>query len=542
MGRPLHKKYFGNRNPGLDGNFGYENTAGDAGLGGSGIANIEVDGAGTGWLTQPTYVVEDPTLPNGITAQVVPHYKALSFSTYANGTGYDLGDIVEDQSGVSTVKARAPVAAVMVLSITLNNGGTANDVGDEFTFSATGFATPIRVRVTGSNTGVATAVSIVNSGVWNSGALPANSIGMTRNQVADGQDHNGQGLQVNFTAWGVYSFGAVTQGGDYTTFPAPATVNPLLTYQSNGTTLKPGATGAKADITMGLLSVAVTNPGDGYINYQVGPGDDAYVGSNGPLINFTPDADASYNVYGYSNRQGITNPDRGILVYGYNPAAEEGDVAPWLPVDVIKQVSSRRYKIRSRKFTSLTSTNYGVLTATNTSGSFSISVAQPAGTFEAGSYMVIHGTVGGAGSIGGYYSGVVYEVVETNGTSTFKLKDYNDSITTVAGAITGAVIVTEEAASHTVVTQSAQLVAQIPEAEDEVMIIAMDSTESLYFVTKLTAHRATLVPAPFFNNDWQFGPEVDGEYKSAAWSLDPDDIDDSTVWIQNFYIFYGIGG
>lgn len=93
-----------------------------------------------------------------------------------------------------------------VLAITLRAGGTANDVGDEFEFRHASFATPLKVRVTASNSGVATAVEIVDGGVWtDENSNPANTQagGFTRVQTFGTIDTNGTGLQVNMTSWGM---------------------------------------------------------------------------------------------------------------------------------------------------------------------------------------------------------------------------------------------------------------------------------------------------------------------------------------------------
>jgi len=93
----------------------------------------------------------------------------------------------------------------VVLSISLKNGGTANDVGDIFEFSHAGFSEPLVVRVTGSNAGVATSVELVSGGIWTGGDLPADTTaaGFTRTQTYGSQDMNGAGLQVNLLTWGL---------------------------------------------------------------------------------------------------------------------------------------------------------------------------------------------------------------------------------------------------------------------------------------------------------------------------------------------------
>lgn len=93
----------------------------------------------------------------------------------------------------------------VVLSISLKNGGTNNDVGDEFQFSHPDLSEPILVRVTGSNAGVATSVQLLSGGVWTGGELPADTTaaGFTRTQTYGSQDMNGAGLQVNLLTWGL---------------------------------------------------------------------------------------------------------------------------------------------------------------------------------------------------------------------------------------------------------------------------------------------------------------------------------------------------
>ena len=99
------------------------------------------------------------------------------------------------------------VSEETVTNISVLNGGNANDVGDQFEFRHANFATPLRVRVNASNAGVATAVSIINGGIWkDSTNLPANTTvaGFSRVQVAAGQDWNGNNLQVTINTWGLH--------------------------------------------------------------------------------------------------------------------------------------------------------------------------------------------------------------------------------------------------------------------------------------------------------------------------------------------------
>jgi hypothetical protein len=88
MGRPLHKKYFGNRNT---------NTAvvGDNGLGGKQVASVTLGTLGS-YTTRPTVTFSAPDLagPGGVTATGTVTSEALSAVATAAGTGYVVGDLL----------------------------------------------------------------------------------------------------------------------------------------------------------------------------------------------------------------------------------------------------------------------------------------------------------------------------------------------------------------------------------------------------------------------------------------------------------------
>ena len=63
MGRPLHKKFFGNRN------IGSTSTTADDGIGGQGVASVTLGGTWTGFtLATTTVTFSAPQLPGGVTA------------------------------------------------------------------------------------------------------------------------------------------------------------------------------------------------------------------------------------------------------------------------------------------------------------------------------------------------------------------------------------------------------------------------------------------------------------------------------------------
>jgi hypothetical protein len=128
-----------------------------------------------------TFAARESTIPDAIPGAIT-------------GTCASLANAIAEACGDETV-----------LSISLKNGGINNDVGDEFEFRHAEFDTPLKVRVTASNAGVATAVEIVDGGTWSSTSLPADTTaaGFTRVQTYGSQDMNGSGLQVNLLTWGI---------------------------------------------------------------------------------------------------------------------------------------------------------------------------------------------------------------------------------------------------------------------------------------------------------------------------------------------------
>ena len=317
MGRPLNKKYFGNRNVGTT-------TTNDTGIGGEGVASVTIGTAGSYTAALPTVIFSAPQIPGGVTATGTVHGHALTAVATAAGTGYNLGDVLTQSTGGTGTMATWTVTGLKAVGITLNNGGTANDVGDEFTFAIAGFATPLRVRVTGSTGGVATAVTIVDGGVWTAGALPGNTTGMTRAQVVGATDMNGVGLQVNFTAWGVATVAVATQG-DYT----------VIAGGAKATTVTPsGGTGSTLTITYSVSGVSINEKGSGYVNAADAAPTFSAGAATGTSV-LTTDS-------GSTNNQGNagSNQENAILASAQLPGGADSTV------DIISQKGSRSFKVK----------------------------------------------------------------------------------------------------------------------------------------------------------------------------------------------------
>jgi hypothetical protein len=118
MGRPLNKKYFGNRNVGTTG-------TGDDGIGGSRVDSVTLGTLGS-YTTRPTVTFSAPDLagPGGVTATGTVTSEVLSVTTVGGTqTGYTVGQLV-------TVDGTDAVLRVATI------GGTGGD--DALTFDFTG--------------------------------------------------------------------------------------------------------------------------------------------------------------------------------------------------------------------------------------------------------------------------------------------------------------------------------------------------------------------------------------------------------------------
>jgi hypothetical protein len=117
MGRPLNKKYFGNRN------IGSASVTTDDGIGGQGVASVVLNALGA-YTVRPTITFAVPTLPSGVRATGTVTSEVLSVTTVGGTqTGYTVGQLV-------TIDGTDAVLRVATI------GGTGGD--DALTFDFTG--------------------------------------------------------------------------------------------------------------------------------------------------------------------------------------------------------------------------------------------------------------------------------------------------------------------------------------------------------------------------------------------------------------------
>jgi hypothetical protein len=130
MGRPLNKKYFGNRN------IGSASVTTDDGIGGGFVSGVTITTAGS-YLgaAQPTVTFSAPDGVGGVTATGTTVMEVLSAVATAGGTGYSVGDVLTVTYGGQTATFTvATLSTTAVATVTPLARGT-------FTATTTGAKT-----------------------------------------------------------------------------------------------------------------------------------------------------------------------------------------------------------------------------------------------------------------------------------------------------------------------------------------------------------------------------------------------------------------
>jgi hypothetical protein len=119
MGRPLNKKYFGNRNTGSI------STTADDGIGGKGLASVPVTTPGT-YTTRPTISFSgSPDLLSGVQPSATVTSEALSAAVSGTQTGtYVVGDLITvTSSGGSAIAYVATLTGSAVATVNFTGTG-----------------------------------------------------------------------------------------------------------------------------------------------------------------------------------------------------------------------------------------------------------------------------------------------------------------------------------------------------------------------------------------------------------------------------------
>ena len=326
MGRPLNKKYFGNRNIGTTGTT-------DDGIGGEGVASYSTIVAGSGFTATPTANISLPDIPGGIRATGTFLYTALSAAVDGSGaTAYPVGTVVSVAGG-ATFAVDTLVPTVALVNVTI---GTAADLtfdptqpGDQVvgtSVNITGLDTagtgvgPSTYYISASPAPTATSCTITDT--FANAVAGTNTLGVTVAGPTTGLTftlRDGGGL--GHDAAGIVATVTTTTGGSYSTFAATP----------KNTTNTVSATGLTLNLLYGLSSVTVVTRGSGYTTP-----------ANAALLGLYNGASATAVLTTDTGAVGSsTNQENAIIAYAYVTGGSR-QVA-----DIIKQVSGKRYKVKT---------------------------------------------------------------------------------------------------------------------------------------------------------------------------------------------------
>jgi len=354
MGRPLNKKYFGNRNIGTNGNQVDESAGGSANaqnyaddrIGGEGIAGANfqpstpdsVYGSGAYLNSMPHVLsIAPPTIPGGVQAvadvvTVKAVHAVVVQSGTPNGADYLTGDILTVTTGSPTTPAKFTVGALKVSGFTIvdrNSGITSEGyaVNDALHFDNGVVLTVATIGGTGYPDGLGNvqSLTLTNAGSYTGTTPPTGTVGQTNpNEVG------GRGLTVNFS-WGVRDV-TVLQAGVYPIVAGSANTTSVTHADLSAST----ADGCTLDIFYGVNTIQVTEKGSGYYGSEGITFTAANVGLSetraSGFIVLTVDSGAVGSA---------TNQENAIVIYA-NIAGAGAVVG-----DIIRQVSTRRYKVRT---------------------------------------------------------------------------------------------------------------------------------------------------------------------------------------------------
>lgn len=308
MGRPLNKKYFGNKRAPYTDFQGRVHP--ESGTGFEGIASFTIGGDNDNYTDVPTVTsIDAPTGIGGVQAvagTITMTAKSATVDTIGTGTvsaDYFPGNTLSVDGDTDAVFS---IDSVKIRTVTVaDDGTTVWTTGDTLTLSGDGWYTVAVLTVT-ANAGAITNLAITNAGVY-TGVAVSDPISVAEATVADGGGYkNDATVNIGF---GVNEVSLVS-GGSFTSISS----NPVATT-TNSTT---GGTGAKLNVSYGIASIAVGTAGSGYLVV--------------PSVTLSGGNATATAV--------LSNSTVAIKAVAYIGGAA-------LTADIIKQSSDRRYKVES---------------------------------------------------------------------------------------------------------------------------------------------------------------------------------------------------
>lgn len=189
MGRPLNKKYFGNRNTGSA-----STTGDDYGIGGGFLASISNGTVGAIQIndthrTFPSLTVAAPTLPGGVTATTSTVWEIAAIVISDDGSGYTINQTGAAVTTVTGLYGYASVAPVL----TINTDGSGNvsainitSRGEFTSINGTGITTWAVVGAGGTNAQITVTFRVKSISVTEPGSGYASTPSLSWSQVNGG--------------------------------------------------------------------------------------------------------------------------------------------------------------------------------------------------------------------------------------------------------------------------------------------------------------------------------------------------------------------
>ena len=340
MGRPLNKKYFGNRNIGGSG------TGDDYGIGGEGIASVVLNALGS-YTTRPTITFPSPGLPTGVLATGTITSRAKSLTAGPSGTqtsAYKVGQVLTLGTNGTTATVATLAAVVNLASVTI--GTTAN-----LTYNTTTTARLPGTSVVVSGTDTAGCGLIPSTYFVSASPAPtATSCTLTDTYANALAGTNNLGATVSGATTGL-SFatgngGAAAAGALATVSTTPTAVGSYEALVTGAQTTTTVGGGVGATITVSAFeaaSVVITEEGSGYTSAP----------SAGSLT-FTESVTATSVALTTSsgNVGSSTNQENGITITAWVPATGaagniNGNGTSAVTGDILRQCGSDKYIVRT---------------------------------------------------------------------------------------------------------------------------------------------------------------------------------------------------
>jgi len=353
MGRPLNKKYFGNRNIGRGGYQVDESAGGSANaqnyaddrIGGEGVASAAVSGGS--YTTRPLFTFTAPTIPGGVTATATITSRAKTATISTSGTiAYAQNEVVSGIGGTTWTVTKEAEQSVTIAST--NNGGA----GGTARIVLTGPITAIK----GAN--FLTANNISGCGLaQNTNYYILDGGTGTTFTITDSYAKAVAGTPMTLGSTGAATNGGVGIGSVYAPVASVTVTNKgdfpyaggALVTSAQATT---STTGSGAGLTIAInayeaKTTVITEAGSGYVT--------APTAATGPTQSVTLGAVALTTDSG--NVGSATNQENAILM----TARLTGGSAT--TVDIIRQVSTNRYKVTDGTRTGIVKLKSSVATA-----------------------------------------------------------------------------------------------------------------------------------------------------------------------------------